>query len=316
MGEYLIKNNLKNLILEKGISKSELSKKTRLDKGTIRKIVNNEFHDMKMTTVIKLINALEVDWGDLISKVTEREVIYNYLIPYSFNEKNKELLRKKVYEFNPDFNFEIEPYSKGNKANLYLKNKKLGIDIDINITVFWTVRGVTLTILDFDIINNKKISFEKYKRIYKEFLISFELYAFDINVDVIRFCISNYQNPIMNNKLILPIKMSDSELNAILEQVDEFYDMNEILKWNILLDIKYKKIYEIFNGRENLSYKKYQEADNYFLRNQNISIYEREKKRQQFYNASGELSNDRYLYKIINENSKNKVLIEKILCLN
>ncbi|PUZ30767.1 hypothetical protein BUY27_13680, partial [Staphylococcus cohnii] len=64
----------------------------------------------------------------------------------------------------------------------------------------------------------------------------------------------------------------------------------------------YHKFYEI-----------YKKADNYLLTGENISVFERERKRQQLYNGSFELiMNDRYLYKIFNENSKNKIVYKRL----
>ncbi|PTG47957.1 hypothetical protein BUY33_08115 [Staphylococcus cohnii] len=69
-----------------------------------------------------------------------------------------------------------------------------------------------------------------------------------------------------------------------------------------MLSLNYHKFYEI-----------YKKADNYLLTDENISVFERERKRQQLYNGSFELiMNDRYLYKIFNENSKNKIVYKRL----
>ncbi|MEB7754907.1 helix-turn-helix domain-containing protein [Staphylococcus pseudoxylosus] len=313
MSKHISKNNLKELLFKKGMSQSTLAKKTQLDKGTIRKIINNEFHDMKLTTIRKLMDVLEVDWDELIISHEKGTYFWECLIPHSFNKKNIALLREKVYENDADLSFEIQPYSNDCKANLTLKNKKLNIIIDMNISVFWTERGITLTIVDFGMSNNKEISFKKYKKYYENFLRILESYAFDINIDAIRFNIRSYQNPIIKGRFISPQDMNDDELKEILKLVDSYGEVNSILKWSILLSLNYYKFYELFEGSEHYQRKTYKDADNYLLTDRSITIFEREKKRQQFYNSSFELSmNDRYLYKIFNENSKNKIIYKRL----
>ncbi|MDW8566008.1 helix-turn-helix domain-containing protein [Staphylococcus shinii] len=87
MSEHIVKNNLKELLLKKEMSQSALAKKTQLDRGTIKKIINNEFHDMKMTTIRKLMDVLEVDWDELIISHEKVKYFWECLIPYSFNKK-------------------------------------------------------------------------------------------------------------------------------------------------------------------------------------------------------------------------------------
>lgn len=314
MSKHIVKNNLKALLLKTGMSQSTLAKKTQLDKGTIKKIINNEFHDMKMTTIRKLMDVLDVEWDELITSHEQGKYFLECLVPYSFNKKNIDLLREKVYENDPDLSFEIQPYNNDCNTNLILENKKLNIVIDMNMSIFWTKRGITLTIVDFGIYNNKEISLEGYKKYYENFIYILESYAFDINIDVIRFNIRPYLNPVLKeNKIIIPLDMNDNELKEIMKLVDNYGEVNSVFKWSILLSLDYRKFYEIFDGSEYYKAEIYKEADNYLLADKNISIYERERKRQQLYNDSFDLiTEDRYLYKIFNANSKNKVIYKRL----
>ncbi|MCE5008502.1 helix-turn-helix domain-containing protein [Staphylococcus equorum] len=313
MSEHIVKNDLKKLLLKKGMSQSTLAKKTQLDKGTIRKIINNEFHDMKMTTIRKLMDVLEVNWDELIISRKKENYFWESLAPYVFNEKNIDLLRVKIYEHDPGLSFEIEPYNNGCNTNLTLKNKKLNIVIEMNMFVYWTGRGITLTIVDLNISNNKEIPLNDYKKYYEKFLYTLESYALDIKVDVIRFNIRKYLNPVVKNEFIIPLEMDDNELKEIVKLVNNYGEVNSIFMWIILLSLNYHRFYEIFDGNEYYKVETYKEADNYLSGDKSISIYERERKRQQIYSNSFEaVINDRYLYKVFNENSKNKIAYKRL----
>lgn len=313
MKEHIVKNNLRELLSKKKMSKSNLVKKTQLDKGTVNKIVNNEFHDMKLTTIRKLMDVLEVNWDELIISHNKDKYFWECLIPYSFNKENIDLLKNKVYENDPNLSFNIQPYSNNCKANLTLENQNLNIVIDMNISVFWTERGITLTIVDLNIINNKELALSEYKKYYKNFLCTLESYAKHINVDVIRFNIRPYLNPVVKNEFIIPIEMDDDELKEIVQMIDNYGKVNSLFKWIILLSLEYHKFYEVFDGREYYKAEIYKEADDYLLKDKDIPLYEREKKRQKYYENSFELAtNDRYLYKILNKNSKNRIVYGRL----
>lgn len=279
MSEHIVKNNLKELLLKKEMSQSALAKKTQLDRGTIKKIINNEFHDMKMTTIRKLMDVLEVDWDELIISHEKVKYFWECLIPYSFNKKNIGLLREKVYENDLGLSFKIQTYGNDCNTNLTLENKKLNIVIDMNMSVFWTERGITLTIVDFRVSNNKEIPLKEYKKYYENFIYILESYALDINIDVIRFNIRPYLNPVLKNGIIIPLDMNDDELKEIAKLVDNYGEVNSIFKWSILLSLNYHKFYEIFDGSEYYNAEIYKKADNYFLTDENISVFERERKR-------------------------------------
>src|SRR5699024_12481345 len=131
-----------------------------------------------------------------------------------------------------------------------------------------------------------------------------------INIDVIRFNIRPYLNPVLKeNKIIIPLDMNDNELKEIMKLVENYGEVNSVFKWSILLSLDYLKFYELFDGSEYYKAEIYKEADNYLLADKNISIYEREKKRKQLNNDSLDLiTDDRYLYNIFNVNSKYNVI--------
>ncbi|PTG47956.1 hypothetical protein BUY33_08110 [Staphylococcus cohnii] len=78
-------------------------------------------------------------------------------------------------------------------------------------SVFWTERDITLTIVDFRVSNNKEIPLKEYKKYYENFIYILESYALDINIDVIRFNIRPYLNPVLKDEIIIPLDMNDDE---------------------------------------------------------------------------------------------------------
>lgn len=59
-GEYVIKNRLKELRTERGISQEELVKLTGISRATISKIENNEEANVNTKTIAKLAEVFGV----------------------------------------------------------------------------------------------------------------------------------------------------------------------------------------------------------------------------------------------------------------
>lgn len=78
---------------KQGVIQYELANRTGLNKTTIRKIVNNEFHDMKMSTLQLISEALDIDWPELMLEEDKRMLFTKHLIPYDFNKGNLEVFK-------------------------------------------------------------------------------------------------------------------------------------------------------------------------------------------------------------------------------
>lgn len=324
---------------KQGVTQYELANRTGLNKTTIRKIVNNEFHDMKMSTLQLISEALDIDWPELMLEEDKRMLFTKHLIPYDFNKGNLEVFKVIVKDIDSSIKVSWQQYSDYRKTNLYIKNKKIGIEIFVNMAIFLTEHGITLTIVDCDMYDQKNIEFGDYKDFYKNLLIAFEKYAKAINIDAIRFNIRSYSNPVINiddgkfykysserefslkkrleilkeSSLIMPFEMKDSELIEMYKIDKKYSSINELIKWTLLINLNFKKDYEVLGEELKGDILKNKKADKYPELNQDNHIYIREKLRQQYYNdIFNGILNDRYLYKLINFKSKYKCVYKQI----
>lgn len=64
-GEAVIKNRLKELRTERGISQEELVKRTGISRTTISKIENNEEVNVNTKTIARLAEVFEVKPSDI-----------------------------------------------------------------------------------------------------------------------------------------------------------------------------------------------------------------------------------------------------------
>lgn len=338
MKNHILKNDLSKLMKKKGVTQYELANRTGLNKTTIRKIVNNEFHDMKMSTLQLISDALDIDWSEIMVEEEDRMLFTKHLIPYEFNKDNLEVFKAIMKEIDSSMKISWEQYSDYRKTNLYIKNEKIGVKIFVNMSIFLTEHGITLTIVDLDMYDKKNLEFYDYKGFYKNILIGFEKYANEISIDAIRFNIRSYINPVINindgkpynyslergysikkmdtlkeSSLIMPVEMKDSDLIEMYKIEKKYSSINELIKWTLLINLNFKKDYQVLDRELKGDILKTKKADKYSELNQDNHIYIREKLRQKFYNNNFKgILYDRYLYKIINFKSKYKFVYKQI----
>lgn len=155
MKNHILKNDISKLMKEKGVTQYELANRTGLNKTTIRKIVNNEFHDMKISTLQLISDALDIDWPEIMVEEENRMLFTEHLRPYGFKKGNLEVFKVIMKEIDSSMKISWQQYNDYRKTNLYIKNEKIGVKIFVNMAIFLTEHGITLTIVDLDMYDKK-----------------------------------------------------------------------------------------------------------------------------------------------------------------
>ncbi|WP_162921769.1 helix-turn-helix domain-containing protein, partial [Listeria costaricensis] len=94
----MLKNKLKQILEETGISQSELSRKSGISRQGIKKIVDNPFHAISGHTLSELLMALKILFDDLCALYTKEEYLLEKLLNRVFSEKSLKLLTDILYQ--------------------------------------------------------------------------------------------------------------------------------------------------------------------------------------------------------------------------